>query len=192
MKKVISVLLAVLLITVLFAACKSNNESAESKDSVSTTAAPAVSGDTEIVTEAPSEPEAEEGIYATINGVNVTVGVPFADMEAALGEQTQPAETIDSCDPDSDWKQTMHYYEGVIITENKDGIIDGIQVQEGDSALMGKIKIGAARDDVKALLGEPETDETWGMFYETKPGVNLYLDEETGLVSGFAIMYSGD
>ena len=74
----------------------------------------------------------------------------------------------------------------------KDGIIDGIQVQEGDSALMGKIKIGAARDDVKALLGEPETDETWGMFYETKPGVNLYLDEETGLVSGFAIMYSGD
>ena len=187
MKKVISVLLAVLLITVLFAACKSNNESAESKDSVSTTAAPAVS-----VTEAPSEPEAEEGIYATINGVNVTVGVPFADMEAALGEQTQPAETIDSCDPDSDWKQTMHYYEGVIITENKDGIIDGIQVQEGDSALMGKIKIGAARDDVKALLGEPETDETWGMFYETKPGVNLYLDEETGLVSGFAIMYSGD
>lgn len=190
MKKVLSILLAVLLLATLFAGCK-----AKSKNPDATTEAnePAEneSGETNTVESEPVEttPAEEDGIFVTYNGQNIKVGVPFTEMQDMLGEETQPAETIDSCDEGSDWKQTMHFYSGMIVTENKDGIIDGIQVQEGEAALMGKIKIGASKDDVKAVLGEPDTDESWGIYYEkTNPMVNFYLDDETGLISGFALM----
>ena len=170
MKKVLSILLAVLLLATLFVGCnngRKNTDASEEKEQSSE----------------------EEGIFVTYNGQNIKVGVPFTDMKDKLGKETQPAETIDSCDEGSDWKQTMHFYDGMIVTENKDGIIDGLQVQEGDAALMGKIKIGASKEDVKAVMGEPDTDESWGIYYEnTNPTVNFYLDDETGLISGFALM----
>lgn len=170
MKKALSVLLAVLLLATLFVGCKTDSNNPD---------APADQ----------NEPAAEEGVFITFNGQNIKVGVPFTEMKDKLGEETQPAETIDSCDEGSDWKQTMHFYGGVIVTEDKDGNIDGVQVQEGDAALMGKIKIGASKDDVKAVLGEPDTDESWGLYYtKANPSVNIYLDEETGLISGFALM----
>lgn len=112
--------------------------------------------------------------------------------EEVLVSPIAPAETIESCDEGSDWKQTMHYYEGVTITENKDCVIDCVQVGDGDAALMGKIRIGASRDDVIAFFGTPDTDESWGIMYEnTSPMVNFYLDDETGLISGFALMSDG-
>ena len=163
-KKILCVLLAVLLLAALFAGCKKTEEKTD-----------------------PTEAE-EEGVFVTVNGFNLKVGVAYADVKDKLGKETAPAETIDSCDPDSDWKQTMHFYDGVIVTEDKDGNIDGIQVQEGDSALMGKIRIGATKEEVKAVLGEPDTDAEWGIYYESDPMINFYLDEETGLISGFAVM----
>lgn len=170
MKKVLSILLAVLLLAALFVGCTAKPKSTDASAEM-------------------NETTEEEGIFITFNGQNIKVGVPFADMEEKLGQEVQPAETINSCDEGSDWKQTMHFYDGMIVTEDKDGIIDGVQVQDGDAALMGVIKIGATKDDVKAVLGEPDTDESWGLYYEnTDPMVNLYLDEETGLISGFALM----
>ena len=179
MKKTLSILLTLLLIAALFVGCGSQSKPAESQTPA--TAQPPAT------TEAPStEPE---GIFITVNGVNVTVGIPFASLEEALGPQTAPSETIDSCDLNSDWKQTMHYYDGAIVTEDKDGNIDGVQISGGDSALMGKIRVGATKDDVIAVLGTPDTDESWGIYYEnTKPMVNCYLDESTGLIDGFALM----
>lgn len=193
MKKTISLLLALLLIAALFVGCSSQKKPDESKTPETTKAQTPSTTEAPATTEAPTTTEARntdpEGIFVTVNGANVTVGVPFADLEEALGSPTAPAEVIESCDEGSDWKQTMHYYEGVIITENKDGVIDGVQVGDGDAALMGKIRIGATRDEVIDLLGTPDTDESWGIMYEnTSPGVNFYLDDETGLISGFALM----
>ncbi len=171
MKKVLSILLAVLLLATLFVGCKGDSKKPDD------------------ATEK-NETVEEEGVFITYNGQNIKTGVPFTEMKDKLGKETQPAETIDSCDEGSDWKQTMHFYEGVIVTENKDGIIDGVQVQEGDSALMGKIKIGASKDDAKALLGEPDTDQSWGLYYtNSNPQITVYLDEETGVISGFALMF---
>ena len=56
---------------------------------------------------------------------------------------------------------------------------------------MGKIRIGATADEVKEVLGEPDTDAAWGIYYtSSNPWVNLYLDEESGTISGFALMKS--
>lgn len=173
-KKILCVLLAVLLLAALFAGCKKTEENKKTEEKKTTD---------------PTATETEEeGVFVTMNGFNLKVGVPYADVKDKLGKEIAPAETIDSCDPNSDWKQTMHFYEGVIVTEDKDGNIDGIQVQEGDAALMGKIRIGATKEDVKAVLGEPDTDAEWGIYYESDPMINFYLDEETGLISGFAVM----
>ena len=170
MKKVISLLLA-LLVVALCAGCGKNDASAGSDSAGADTAA--------------------DGIYITVSGQNLTLGIPYAGVKDQLGEETQPAEVLTSCDDNSDWQQTMHFYDGIIVTEDKDGNIDGVQVSGGDSALMGKIKIGATRDEVKAALGEPDTDQTWGIYYTTtNPWVNIYVDEETGLVTGFALMPS--
>ena len=195
MKKVLSMLLVLLMLAVLFVGCGSEDKPAETKSSCATESQTqdatesqgASDSQTPDTTEAPA-PEAE-GIFITVNGVDVTVGVPFADLEEALGAPIAPADTMDSCDEGSDWKQTMHYYAGVIITENKDGVIDGVQVSDGDAALMGKLRIGATKDEVVALLGTPDTDESWGIYYmSTSPMINFYLDETTGLISGFALM----
>lgn len=170
MKKTLSILLALLLIAALLAGCGQKTPSAPAED--------AYSAET-----------ADAGIYVTVNGQNLTVGVPYAGVQEKLGEETQPAETITSCDENSDWKQTMHFYEGLTVTEDKDGNIDGVQVSGGEYALMGKIKIGATKDEVKEVLGEPDTDAAWGLYYTSgAPWVNIYVDEETGLVSGFALM----
>ena len=42
---------------------------------------------------------------------------------------------------------------------------------------------------MKAAFGTPDTDEEWGIYYYgTMPMLNFYLDEETGLISGFGVM----
>ncbi len=113
----------------------------------------------------------------------------FTCSQNQLGTETQPAEVITSCDENSDWQQTMHFYGSVIVTEDKDGIIDSVTVNGGESTLMGKIAIGATKDEVKSVLGDPGTDDSWGLYYDsTNPWVNVYTDEETGLVSGFALL----
>ena len=205
MKKTLSVLLALVLLAALAAGCANQPQPTGTQSPVNTQApapdtkeAPApitTEAPSPITTEAPAPEttkapaEAPEGIYIDMNGVQIVVGVPFADLEEALGPQTAPAETIYACDPDSDWQQTMHYYEGVIVCEDKDGVINNVQVSEGDAALMGKLRIGATPEEVKAVFGTPETEETWGMYYEsTTPWVNFYLDDETGLVTGFSLM----
>ena len=171
MKKILSILLVVTLSAALLAGCSGQKKPSQPEEQP-----------------AAAEPE---GVYVAMNGVNISLGIPFADLQDKLGEESKPSETINSCDENSDWKQTMHFYDGVTVTEDKDGLIDGVEVSGDTASLMGKIKIGATADEVKEALGEPDTDAEWGIYYNSSnPWVNIYLDEETGTVSGFALMKS--
>lgn len=176
MKKTVAILLTLLMLAALLAACAKTEQPAG-------TQAPE--------TKAPETEAVPEGVYVAFNGVNLVPGGPFAELKDKLGAETKPAETIDSCDENSDWQQTSHYYGDVRITENKDGMVEGIEVSgSSDAALNGVIRIGTTADEVKAVLGEPGTDQPWGLYYEDLPMVNVFLDEETGKVTGFMVMNS--
>lgn len=171
MKKILSILLALTLFAALLAGCSGQQKPSQPQEEP-----------------AAAEPE---GIYVAMNGVNISLGIPFADLQDKLGEEVKPSETINSCDENSDWKQTMHFYDGVTVTEDKDGLIDGVEVSGDAAALMGKIRISSTKDEVIEVMGEPDTDAEWGMYYTTtNPWVNIYLDEETGAITGFALMKS--
>jgi hypothetical protein len=184
-KSILSALLAVLLIAALFAGCASEPAATEAPK----TEAPATEAPK---TEAPATTEAPEAkYYVEVNGQKIVLGVPFEELKALLPEETAPAETIGSCDEDSDWKQTTHTYDGFTVTEDKDGIANGITVNKGNYTVNGLIGIGASKEDVKAAFGEPDTDAEWGLYYEkTSPMMNFYLDEETDTVCSFAVMLS--
>lgn len=138
---------------------------------------------------AETQPKEPEGVYVLVNGQYVVPDVPFADYKDKLGAESKPAETIGSCDEDSDWSQTSHFYGSVKLVEDKDGILTGIEVDGGDAAVNGKIKVGATAEEIKAVLGTPDTDETWGIYYDaSKPMITFWLDEETGKCTGFAVM----
>lgn len=163
LQKIISLFLALLLIAAVFAGCKKKEASGASD------------GDA-----------APEGIYITVDGTNLSVGIPFADVKDKLGAEVQPAEELTSCDENSDWRQTQHFFEKVTVAEDKDGIIDQVLVLEGDALLMGKVGIGATKADVIAVLGEPPADgnTAWGLYYDH---ASVMLDEETGIVTGFIL-----
>ncbi len=190
MKQILSLVLALLLVAALFVGCTPETKPTEvptEKQTEKQTEAP-----TEKQTEAPA-PETTEApaaeVYVDVNGEKIVLGVPFEELKDKLPAETQPAETIDSCDPDSDWKQTIHYYDGFVVKENKDGVAMAIEVSEGEYTVNGQIKIGSTRDEVKAVLGQPDDDTEWGLYYTTTmPLMNFYVDEETGLVTGFGIM----
>lgn len=201
-RSILSVLLAVLLTVALFVGCGSEPGTTEAPktEAPATSDAPATEASKTDVpatteapkTEAPATTDAPEtGYYVEINGQKIVLGVPFEELKALLPEETAPAETIGSCDEDSDWQQTTHTYDGFTITEDKDGIANGITVNAGDYTVNGLIGIGATKEEVKAAFGEPGTDAEWGLYYDaSKPMLNFYLDEETGLVSGFSVMLS--
>ena len=156
--KILSLLLAVLMIAALFAGCAGETKPTEAQ----------TEKQTEAQTEVDTDPQSE------------------TDTQA---EPAAPVQEVDSCDPDSDWHQTTHTYDGFTVTVNKDGVAVGISVVDGDYALNGTVKIGSTPDDVKAAFGTPDTDEEWGIYYYgTMPMLNFYLDEETGLISGFGVM----
>ena len=167
MKKALAFLLTVLLVAALFVGCGNTEKPAE------TTEAPAA-----------TEP-VPEGNYVTINGQNVTIGIPFAEVSDKLGEEIRPSETIDSCDPNSDWKQTMHFYTGVTVTEDKDGLIDSIQISEAGILFNGQLQVGMTSEEVIAVLGEPVTPQPWGLYYEdSNPYTYFSMDEDTGIIVG--------
>lgn len=186
--KILSLLLAVLMIAALFVGCTPETKPTDAQTEKQTEKQ--TEAQTEAQTDAPATTEAPAAeVYVEVNGEKIVLGVPFEELKDKLPAETQPAETIDSCDPDSDWKQTIHYYNGFVVKENKDGVATAIEVSEGEYAVNGKIKIGSTRDEVKALLGEPDDDTEWGLYYtSTMPLMTFFLDEETGLVTGFGVM----
>ena len=137
-----------------------------------------------------------EGMYVTYNGAYVAIGMTFADIKDSLGEQTAPDEVILPCDGGDAYKDTMHFYNGLTVTENKDGIVSQIEIStiyegEGDASLNGKVKIGDKQEDAVAALGEPEywpiPDDDYALTYtEGDKHIVVFLDPDSNkeIVSG--------
>ena len=186
LKRTFAVVLTLALIAALLIGCAKTEKPAETQASTEASK-PAATEAAPVET----EPAETDGVFIVLNGVNVTTGVAYASIADRLGDETRPPETIEACDPASDWRQTMHYYGDNIVTEDKDGIIDTIQIYNDEAALMGQFRIGAAAEDVRALFGTPETEGLLGMYYsERDPMVNVFL--ENGIVTGFNLMMRSD
>ena len=133
-----------------------------------------------------------EGMYVTCNDAYVAIGMTYADIKDGLGEQTAPDEVILPCDGGDAYKDTMHFYKGLTVTENRDGIVSQIEVNsEGDIALMGKVKVGDKQEDAVKALGEPDTypvpEDDYALTYSTDTYyVMVFLDPDTNkeIVSG--------
>ena len=168
MKKTVAILLAALLIAALLLGCSDAKQPAESPAST-----PAQNG-------AP-EPAGQDSIFVTVNGTELRIGVPYAELKDKLGSEIKPAEEVLACDPSSDWKQTMHFYQGVTVSEDKDGLVNSIQIEGGDAAILGKIGVGSTREEAKAVLGQPDEEDGWSLFYSSlQPQIMLTFAEEGG------------
>ena len=176
-------LLALMLIVVFtFAACGGSGEPAGSTEPADS-AEPAESGAPTVETDFPEE------TFILMNGTEVRVGDNMANLEGKLGEETQPAETIEPCDPNIDLTTVQYFFNGVQITTNEEGVISDISLDirngETDSSFGGKVKIGDSIDGVKEILGEPEEGNEDDMFItyyfgpeEDTSMVMVYKDEE--------------
>ena len=185
--RILPILLAALLTVALFAGC-AKTETADTTQSRAAGAPP---------TQAAGEPQASQSddhFWFTHNGVEIHMGVPFAELAEKLGSESKPSETIESCDPGSDWVQIQHYYPGITVHEDKDGNVFGVEMSEwnvpsaGDLTMNGVLKLHeSTRDDVVAALGEPEPNE-YGIFYDFD-GYTLCinLDESTGLLDSVMV-----
>ena len=176
--RIIAILLVLLMAAALFVGCQ------ETKP-----------GDTQAPDTQPAQ--SDELFWFTLNGVEIHMGVPYAELAEKLGGEAKPSETIESCDPGSDWITIQHFYPGITVNEDKNGNVFGIEMSEwavgpGDVTLNGVLKLHeATRDDVVAVLGEPEPNE-YGIFYDWN-GYNLgiYLNEDTGLLESAMVMQMG-
>lgn len=124
----------------------------------------------------------------------------FADVKDGLGEESKPADTAESCDEDSDWSETTHYYPGFIVTEDKDGNISGFTISEfefegKDAALNGQIRLGITLEEAKTalkdILGDPDTEDETSLYYSSgNPWVGISTDEGDDGVSSIMVMGS--
>ena len=190
MKKTLVVMCIVLLLAALAAGCASAPKTEP-------TAAP-----TQQPTAEPApEPAAESaGMYILCSGTKLTVGMQFADVKDGLGAETRPVDVILPCDGGDAYKDTIHYFGTLAVTEDKDGVIAQMEISdlyetEGDAALMGKIKVGSTQAEAIAALGEPSTpmaDDDYALTYDLENGVVLVFlspDDNKETVSGINIMW---
>ena len=142
---------------------------------------------------APADDTALSSFYFKAGDVEIRMGMPFAELATQLGEEAKPAETVNACDPASDWKQISHFYPGITINEDKDGLVFGAEMTQrevpgGEVTFGDTVMVNSAPEDVRALLGEPESEDMGSLFY-TIDGytVAFYFDEENYL-TGAAVM----
>ena len=215
MNRIIALVLTALLLAAVFAGCakektpkttqapESNAPGTQATDTQATetqapdTQAPDTQAPDTQATETQA-PENQDFFWFTLNGVEIHLGVPYAELKEKLGDEAKPSETIEACDPNSDWVQIQHYYPGITVSEDKDGNVFGIELSEwavgpGDATLNGVLKVGVStREDVVKALGEPEPNE-YGIFYDWNDyRLAIYLNEETGILDSAMVMYSGD
>ena len=184
MKKTTLLLCIALLICCLLIGC-----SDAKSDGKSTTAAPET-----------TQTPVPDGFYVLYNGTPIALGMKYADVKEGLGAEAAPAEEILPCDGSDAFKDTMHTYAGMTVTENINGIIKDIEISDipvsGDeAALMGKIKLGAKQEDVVAAMGEPNNfplaEDDFALTYRTdNQFINVFLDPDNNkeTVSGVMMM----
>ena len=190
MKKTLVVMCIVLLLAALAAGCATAPKTEP-------TAAPTQQPTAEPTPEPAPEPA---GMYILCSGTKLAVGMQFADVKDGLGAETRPADVILPCDGGDAYKDTIHYFGTLAVTEDKDGVIAQLEISdlyetEGDAALMGKIKIGNTQAEAIAALGEPSTplaDDDYALTYDLENGVVLVFlspDDNKETVSGINIMW---
>ena len=98
--------------------------------------------------------------YVLYNNVKLTIGVPFADVVDQLGEQTAPQQEIRPCDGGDAYLDVMHFYGNLVVTENKEGIIKTIELNNYDqpdsgALVNGVVSLGMKTEEVVEKLGKP-------------------------------------
>ncbi|MBR6881080.1 MAG: hypothetical protein IKN14_08405 [Clostridiales bacterium] len=182
-RKIIAMAAASIMIVAAVAACSDKKED-EKKDDAAKTEASAE--------ESEKDHDAAHVDGVVYKGVEVVMNAPFADIKDQLGDTVKPDDVILPCDGGDLYKDTIHHYEELDVTENVNGDITDIEVPvdvvPGDDLLiLGDIKIGDSIEDVLKAHPEFEDDEycisyrSEGQYYCT-----IMKDYEAGTtVSGF-------
>lgn len=201
--RIIAILLVLLMAAALFVGCqetKPGDTQAPDTQAPDTKAPDTQAPNTQAPDTQPSETQPAQNddlFWFTLNGVEIHMGVPYAELAEKLGSEAKPSETIESCDPGSDWITIQHFYPGITVNEDKNGNVFGIEMSEwavgpGDVTINGVLKPGeATEEDIYEVLGKPEPNE-YGIFYDWN-GYNLgiYLNEDTGLLESAMVMQMG-
>ena len=161
MKKLLVIIMALIMVFTM-ASCGGNSEKAE-----------------------PQGDASSKDLYAVVNGQEVRLGDSFDEIREGLGEEAKPAEEVEPCDGDTDWLKTIHFYNGISIHHNKDGIVENIDINtydvgEGDALFMGSVKLGDSVDSIKEIFGEPRQEDEWSMDYMIGDVYLLVMKAEEG------------
>ncbi len=188
MKKTAMILSVILLLAALLVGCTEGGSTPASTDATVQSNAP-VDTNAPADTQATQEDSQTEGMYVEYNGVKIALGVNFADLKDALGEQTMPDQVIYPCDGGDAYKDTMHFYPALAVTENKDGIISNIEISdvyEGEcqAKLMGTITIGNSQQEAVEALGEPDNfplaEDDYSLNYNSEDqAIMVFLDPDS-------------
>lgn len=207
--RIIAILLALLMAAALFVGCQEtepNDTKAPDTQAPDTKVPDTQAPDTKAPdTQAPdtqtpdTQPsQNDELFWFTLNGEEIHLGVPYAELAEKLGDEAKPSETIESCDPGSDWITIQHYYPGITVNEDKNGNVFGIEMSEwavgpGDVTVNGVLKLGeATEEDVYEVLGKPEEPNEYGIFYDWNGyHLGIYLNDDTGLLESAMVMQMG-
>lgn len=130
---------------------------------------------------------AEQEVFVVYRDTKVAMGMKYADVQAALGEESKPADVITPCDGSTDIRDTMHFYGKLAVTEDRDGVIKGLDMNsfyegESEATFMGKVALGDKEDVVKAALGESQGNDADYLEYtvgSVNIGVSLDSDAKT-------------
>ena len=150
-----------------------------------------------------SEPTAEqaqenEGMYVLYNGVKVSLGMTFADIADALGEQTKPEDVILPCGGGDQYRDVTHHYGNFHVTEDKNGIVKMLELStyddEPDSGAMvnGVVSSGMTTEEAIKLLGEPNNypvpEDDYALIYgDEENSIVIFLnpDDNKATITGF-------
>ena len=189
LKKLLIILLA-LAVVFCFAACGGSDQQDQAADDQQEEQAEAQDDAQEEATDDQSAaPEGEnmlpDTVYVTVNGIDIYPGSNYNDIAGKIGDEVKPSERIEPCDPEFESADNEYYFDGLEITANDDGLIRMINVYEGEGTgaevlFSGKLALGSAVDEFKAILGEPEADaedESFLPYYYDNGNMLCYKDE---------------
>lgn len=179
MKKIISLLMCILLLATLLAACgKSSGNSTE-------TDAPTTGGE-DIPSDFPSDNDGAPYTYV-LNGVTFAVDDPMAPVAEKLGEPSNYFES-ESC-AFQGLDKTYTYDTVDIATYCIDDVdyILSIALYPGAPATPEGVSVGSTRADVLAAYGEPLTDSSTAITYG-RIGCNLTFILDNDTVSSITYM----
>ena len=179
MKRTIS---SIILCLTLAAACLTG---CGDKEETATTAATTEAG----ATEAQATASGLAGkTQVTYNGVTFGCGDKASEVVAKLGDQVRPSETAQPCIPGVG-ELTHFYFPGLVITASQYDVIRQVTLTndyaEGtDAKIGGSIGLGTKSDEIKSTLGDPTTEDEYGLSYsEGDYSFNVVFNDEGGAMS---------